>query len=233
MDDLAVIRASRMFAGVPTAELQPLLRAARRFDIRPGQPLWLQGDPVDGVYVIGEGHIKSYRVGVDGQQFALWLFGPGDTTGEPGLFLPAGFRGTSNEAVERTFGIVISGPAFLDFIDHHPLVNRRVLQRLSEMLRDSLTMPSEMAYLDIPGRVARKLLELAAIHGKPSSGATRIGIRISQGTLAEMVAASRENVNRSLAPLLSGGIVSHEGGYFTILDMERLRTHARVEPGLD
>jgi CRP-like cAMP-binding protein len=233
VDDLAVLRASHMFAGVPDAELQPLLRAARRFDVRPGQPLFLQGDPVDGVYVIAEGHIKSYRVGVDGQQFALWLFGPGDTTGEPGLFLPTGLRGTSNQAVERTYGIVIPGGAFLDFIDHHPVVNRRVFRRLSEMLRDSLTMPSEVAYLDIRGRVARKLLELAAIHGTPENGATRIGIRISQGTLAEMVAASRENVNRALAPLLSSGIVSHEGGCFTILDMARLRTHARAEPGLD
>ena len=94
-------------------------------------------------------------------------------------------------------------------------------------------MPSEVAYLDIPGRVARKLLELVAVHGTPANGGTRIEVRISQGTLAEMVAASRENVNRALAPLLSGGIVSHEGGRFTILDIARLRIHARAEQRLD
>lgn len=228
-----MLRASRIFADVPVEELQPLLRAARRFAAGPGQALWLQGDPVDGLYVIAEGHIKSYYVGVDGQQFALWLFGPGDTTGEPGIFLPTGFRGTSNEAVDRSYGIVIPGPALLDFIDHHPLVSRRLLRRLSEMVRDGLTMPSEVAYLDIPGRVARKLLELVAVHGTPANGGTRIEVRISQGTLAEMVAASRENVNRALAPLLSGGIVSHEGGRFTILDIARLRIHARAEQRLD
>jgi CRP/FNR family cyclic AMP-dependent transcriptional regulator len=219
-----------MFAGVPDAELEPLVRAGRRFEVRAGQPLWLQGDRAEELYVIGEGHLKSYRIGADGQQIVMWFFGPGETTGEPALFLPAATRGTSVEAAERTSGVAIPRAALLDFLDTHPVANRRLLQRLSEMLWDSHTMPSEVAFQNIPGRVARKLLDLAAVHGVDDNGSTRIGVRLSQGTLAAMVAASRENVNRALAPLLSSKIVSHDGGYFTILDVARLRQRAS---GLD
>jgi CRP-like cAMP-binding protein len=222
-----------MFAGVPDAELEPLIGAARRFEVRAGQPLWLQGDRAQAMYVIGEGHLKTYRIGIDGQQIVLRFFGPGDTTGEPALFLPAATRGTAAEAVEKTTGLAIPGPALLAFLDHHPLVNRRLLQRLSEMLWDSHTMPSEVTFHDVPDRVARKLLDLAAVHGVDANGATRIGIRLSQGTLAAMVAASRENVNRALAPLLSSQIVSHDRGYFTILDEAQLRQRARRTSAVD
>ena len=217
-----------MFSGLPDSELDPLVRVSRTFEARPGQSLWLQGDRADALYVIGQGHLKSYRVADDGQQIVMWLFGAGDTTGEPALFLPAGTRGTSMEAVEKTTGLAIPGPALLDFLDTHPAVNRRMLQKLSELLWDSPMMPSEAGLTDVAGRVAHKLLDLAAVHGVQVDGATRIGVRISQGTLAEMVAASRENVNRALAPLIDAGILNHVGGYFTILDLARLRRGVTV-----
>lgn len=227
MDHLSILRRSWLFNGVADVELERVTRVSRRFELRAGETLWLQGDHADALYVIGEGHLKSYRIGADGQQLVLWIFGPGETTGEPALFLPAGTRGTSSEAVEKTSGLAIPGPALLDFLDTHPLVNRRVLQRLSEMLWDSPTMPSEVALTDIASRVVHKLLDLAAVHGVETNGSIRIAVRLSQGTLAEMVAASRENVNRALAPLLSARIVSHEGGFFTVLDPSELRQRAR------
>ena len=215
-----------MFTGVADVELEQLTRVSRPFELRAGETLWLQGDPADALYVIGVGHLKIYRIGADGQQLVFWIFGPGETTGEPALFLPAGTRGTSSDAVEKTSGLAIPGPALLNFLDTHPLVNRRVLQRLSEMLWDSHGMPSEVALTEIAERVVNKLLDLAAVHGVETNGSIRIAVRLSQGTLAEMVAASRENVNRALAPLFSARIVSHDLGFFTILDPAGLRERA-------
>src|SRR5260370_22612420 len=69
---------------------------------------------------------------------------------------------------------------------------------------------AESAFLDIAGRVARKLLELAELHGEQTRDGIRIGMRSSQGTIAGMVAASRESVNRSLSRFASEGLIRRD-----------------------
>jgi CRP-like cAMP-binding protein len=82
---------------------------------------------------------------------------------------------------------------------------------------------AETASLDITGRVAKKLLELAASHGEKTNDGVRIGLRLTQRTLAGLVSASRENVNRSLSRFQKQGIITKDGGYITIVHRDRLR----------
>jgi CRP-like cAMP-binding protein len=76
----------------------------------------------------------------------------------------------------------------------------------------------------VPGRTARKLLELSDRHGIAVASGMRISIRVPQGELASMVGASRENVNRALSRLITLGAVSFDQGHITILDEARLRS---------
>jgi CRP-like cAMP-binding protein len=92
---------------------------------------------------------------------------------------------------------------------------------------------SEIAFLDVGGRVAHKLSDLATLSGQASADGP-ITIQVSQRALAAMVAASREKVNRALARLSDEGIIRKEVGSITILDPDRLRareTERRPDPG--
>src|SRR5437667_11144701 len=82
---------------------------------------------------------------------------------------------------------------------------------------------SEAAFLDVPVRVARKLLDLAAKHGQKTPDGIRIDMRLTQRTLAGMVAASRENVNRALSRLSARGDIVQRAGYITLVRPAELR----------
>jgi CRP/FNR family transcriptional regulator/CRP/FNR family cyclic AMP-dependent transcriptional regulator len=93
----------------------------------------------------------------------------------------------------------------------------------SRIIRSADQGLAEAAFLDIPGRVARKLLDLADSHGEDSPQGRRIKIRLPQRTLAGMVGASRENVNRALARLSDHGDIAVESGHIIVLRPAELR----------
>jgi len=99
----------------------------------------------------------------------------------------------------------------------------RVIQLLAGYVRATDETFSETAFLDIPGRVAKKLLELAESHGQQTPAGMRIRLRLTQRTLAAMVAASRENVNRALSRFEAQGAIRQDGGYITIIHPQQLR----------
>ena len=81
----------------------------------------------------------------------------------------------------------------------------------------------EIAFLDIPARVALKLVELAESKGRPTSGGIVLDMPLSQRTLAGMVGASRENVNRALSRFAELGYIRQSQGAIEVLDREQLR----------
>ena len=105
-----------------------------------------------------------------------------------------------------------------------PDLGLRLLASLVGYVRRKDEELADVVFLDLPGRVARKLLELADRHGEPAAGGVRIGVRVPQGELASMVGASRENVNRALAQFASLGAVTIDRGHITITDVDRLRS---------
>jgi CRP-like cAMP-binding protein len=172
--------------------------------------------------VISEGQLKSFRVSRDGGEFILELASSGDVTGEVGLFHPGGVRLVNVIAMEPTVCVTIERDPLLAFMTRHPPVMRRMLESLSEVAGRAGFSLTDLAFDDIRKRVARTLLDLAREHGEPHASAVRIRLKLSQATLASMVAASRENVNRALSLFQVRGHVSHQAGYFFVHDREAL-----------
>jgi CRP/FNR family transcriptional regulator, cyclic AMP receptor protein len=111
--------------------------------------------------------------------------------------------------------------------DDH-VVMGRLLARLAEMCRDRARLLSGMAFLDVTGRVAAKLMELAAVYGKADERGLRIDIKMSQRTLAGLVIASRQSVNRALATLITDGALIQESGTIVVREPELLRRRAEL-----
>ncbi len=114
------------------------------------------------------------------------------------------------------------GP-LLAFVDRHPAMSRHLMRALAGYVQQVDESLAEIAFLDIGGRVARKLLDLSESHGSKTPEGIRIEVRLSQPTLASMVSASRENVNRALHRFTAHGDIRQDRGVITILRPADLR----------
>jgi CRP/FNR family cyclic AMP-dependent transcriptional regulator len=167
--------------------------------------------------------VKISRVGRGGDEAVFAVLVPGDVFGELAMFDDRGERSADAQATEPTDCVTLERTALLDFLMTRPLLMLHLLSRLSGYVRRKDDTFAEVAFLDIPGRVAHKLLELAESNGQPAPDGIRIGVRLSQRTLAGMVAASRENVNRALSRLTAEGAIRQDNGWITVLRPDLLR----------
>lgn len=226
MDPVAVLASTSLFRQASTDDLATLAAAIKVRTYQKGSFIFHEGDPGNVLLVLVRGQVKLGRIGRRGDEVVFAMLGPGDTFGELALFEENAVRASDAQATVASECLVMSRATFHDFIDAHPKVLRRVIEVLTRYIRATDEAYTEMAFLDIPGRVAKKLLELAGSHGQQTPDGVRIGVRLTQRTLAGMVAASRENVNRALARFQALGVIRQDRGYITILRPQQLRTRA-------
>jgi CRP/FNR family transcriptional regulator/CRP/FNR family cyclic AMP-dependent transcriptional regulator len=176
------------------------------------------------MFVIERGLVRVTHTSRHGRELVLRLLGAGDTFGELGVLDAAGIRTASAIAVEPTSCVMLSKDDLHAALRSTPELGLRMLASLVGYVRRKDEELADFAFLDVTGRIARKLLELADRHGEAVAGGVRIGIRVPQAELAAMVGASRENVNRSLGQLVTLGALAMDGGHITILDPDRLKS---------
>jgi CRP-like cAMP-binding protein len=218
VDPADTLLRTAIFRDVGKRDVDDLLPHLRQRAFARGESLWGEGDPATALYIVVEGQLKSYRVSRDGVELILEIVSSGEITGEVGLFHPSGVRQVCVSAMEPTLCLTIARDPLLAFMTRHPLVMRRMLESLSQVAGRAAYSLTDVAFDDIRQRVARTLLDLAREQGEPTASGVRIRLKLSQATLAAMVAASRENVNRALALFLAQGVVSQRGGFFFVHD---------------
>jgi CRP/FNR family cyclic AMP-dependent transcriptional regulator len=230
VDPVLALGQSILFEGADRADLESLVPDLRRRAFRAGTHIFREGDVGRHLHVILSGEVKIVRSGPGGAEVVFAVLMPGDLFGELALLEDGALRTADAIAVEPTECLTLERRALIGFLESHPERMWHVIRFLGAYIRRKDESFAEVAFLDIHGRVARKLLDLAARHGEPAKGGTRIGLRVSQRTLAGMVAASRENVNRALSRFAAHGDISIEGGFITVLDADALRRRSLMEP---
>ena len=228
MDAAAILLRTQIFGDLTREDVEHLLPHLRHRSFGRGESVWVEGDPAEALFVVAEGQLKSYRVSRDGAEVILGFNSGIDVMGEVGLFHPSGRRQVSVSAMEPSRCLTVGRAPLLAFMAEHPLSMQRMLERLSSIAVRAAYSFSGVAFDDIRRRVAGALLTLAEEFGDETIDGVRIRLRLSQGTLAALVAASRENVNRALSSLVTSGVVSQRGGHFYVHDQAALR---RAAPG--
>jgi len=221
-DLVAALSRSQLFADLTSTELGSAGVSLRRVEYTRGAHIWLEGDAADRLYVVISGQVRLYRVGTEGEEVTVEVYTEGEHFGEFGLFAD-GVRMTQAQAMMATVCIELGKEPLLQLLERSPQSMRRMLRSLSMASRSLLEDFTDLAFRDIAARVARKLLDLAELHGESTPEGIRISVKMSQADLASTIAASRSNVNRALAVLIAEGVLEHLGGHFTIRDPERLR----------
>lgn len=210
----ALLGRSRLFDRVDGDDLVALAREARWRKYAGDSYLFREGDPADHLLVIASGEVKVSRATEAGSEVVFAILGAGSALGELGALEEGADRSADAKALTETECLVIYRPALVKFLTAHPAAMWGVLNVLTTYIRTKDEAFVDLAVRDIPGRVARKLLELA--------GAEK-SLAISQSTLAGMVGASRENVNRALSRFASLGYIDLDRGRITLLKPEELR----------
>jgi CRP/FNR family transcriptional regulator, cyclic AMP receptor protein len=223
MDPLEILARTTLFEGLHPADLDRLRPAirSRRFD--KGSYLFREGDSGSHLYVIERGKVRIGRVEVSGGEVVFAVAGAGDVLGELSLFEKNGVRTADAQALEPTVCVMIARDPLLEFLSTQPSVLLQIISSLCGYIKRKDAVMGEIAFLDIPARVALKLLELAESKGRPTSGGIVIDAPLSQRTLAGMVGASRESVNRALSRFVELGYIRQSQGAIEVLDREQLR----------
>ena len=194
--------------------------------IKKGNTLFQEGDAGDRLYVVTEGKIKLSHASGDGRESVLMVLGPGDMFGELSLFDP-GPRTATAVAVTDSKVLGLGNTDLNPWLAGRPEVAQKLLQALAHRLRRTNEAMSDLVFADVPGRVAKALLELGEKFGSKTEVGVYVNHDLTQEELAQLVGASRETVNKALADFVSRGWLKLETRSVELLDLERLSKRAR------
>jgi CRP/FNR family transcriptional regulator/CRP/FNR family cyclic AMP-dependent transcriptional regulator len=203
-----------------------LAQQARRRVFRRGETVFRHGDVGNALYFLERGRVKVVVTSEQGEEVLLAVLGPGEVFGELSVF-DGQPRSATIAALEDTATLMLERGAFQEFVRREPDVALHLLAVLSQRLRTGDTMIEDCAFLDVPGRLAKKLLDLAEQHGQRTPDGVEIQLRLTQRELAGMVAASRESVNKHLAYFRQKGLVKLQHGYLVVRKPDDLARRAR------
>lgn len=215
-----------LFEGLDSNELQALRSMMSLTSLRRGEKLFDEGERGERFYIITEGKVKVGHASADGRENLLSILGPGEIIGELTLFDP-GPRSTTATAVSPTQLLVLEHSDLMTFIDSHPAMAKHMLRALAQRLRRTNETLADLVFSDVPGRVAKALLDLAERFGSRTDDGIHVPHDLTQEELAQLVGASRETVNKSLAEFVARGWIRLEGRAVTLLDLDRLTRRAR------
>ncbi len=224
MDD--VLRSAILFRELDDEAAAALRSSMSEAKVARGDVIFREGDAGDRMYVITDGKVKLGRTAPDGRENLLAILGPGQMFGELSLFDP-GPRSATATAVTDTMLLGLGHADLLAWLTGRPEVARALLLQLASRLRRSNDTLADLVFSDVPGRVAKALLDLSAKFGEPATEGVRVPHDLTQEELAQLVGASRETVNKALADFVQRGWILLEQRSVTLLDVERLRRRAR------
>lgn len=222
MDRKQLIAAVPLFASLSESDREALSGSFVRQAYDRGDTVFRQGDPGRHLYLVESGRIKITTLAPDGREAFVAIMGPGQVFGELSLFIEQQ-RTADARTMEPTVLQALAHDDFRPYVNSHPEVAWELLRVLVLMVRRQDQAIQDMVFLDVGGRVARRLLDLATQHGEKAEPGTRVSVPITQEELAQMVGASRESVNKAVGSFMDRGWVALEGRNYVILDEESLR----------
>jgi CRP/FNR family cyclic AMP-dependent transcriptional regulator len=220
----AALLSSPLFSAMKPDELDEILKFASERRVRRGQTVFQRGDNASSMMVVLRGRIRISTVSADGKEVTLNVINPGEITGEMAL-LDGEPRSADGTAVEDTLLLVVERRHFLPFVRQNEDLFLRLLAVLCTRIRRTSMTLEEIALFDLPARLARVLLKLGEDYGRPTPLGTRVEMKLSQRDLSNLVASSRESVNKQLRAWRETGVVDSEDGLLVLrrpADLKRL-----------
>ncbi len=213
-----------LFDGLTPAQYDELAMIATDQTVRKGQPIFTEGDPGNGFYVVASGLVKIYKLSLDGKEQILHLFGPGDPFAEAAVFTGSSFPAHAM-ALEESRIFFFPRQAFIELIRANPDLAMNMLAALSMHLKKFAHLIENLSLKEVPGRLAAHLLFLSEQQGDSDT----VALPVSKTQLASLLGTIPETLSRMLAKLAKQGYLTINGPQITILQRDRLEDLAAGE----
>ena len=185
-----------------------------------GDVLFQEGDPPDAIYLVLRGRLAiAIANPIDRRESVVALMENGDLFGEMGM-LDGGPRSAMARALEPTAVLSIPYDSVMKMFDENPKLLWNVTRLLAQRIRTTDEALADSVFLDVTGRTAKRLLELA-------DGSDEFTLPVTQEELAGMVGASRERVNKAIASFIRLGWLEQHDRSYRITQRDRLELRAR------
>ena len=221
------LRKVAIFSQIDASKLEPLATKLRRRTFQRGEVIFHQGDPGDRLHFVAEGMVKISIISQDGRENDIALLSAGDCFGEMSI-LNGGMRSATAVAAEPTETMTLAGEEFVAFLYEHSEVALQIIALLVRRLRAMDEMIGDMVFLDVPTRVAKKLVELAHTYQDNRDPLGQLTIPLGQEDLSRQVGSSRETVSRALTTYRRMGLLTTSHRRITITNMKGLEQATNV-----
>ena len=211
-----------LFSGLDRPELQRFAELTREKSYPRGSVILFEDDPGDSLFVVRQGRVKVVLIGEDGREVILGVLGVGEHFGELAL-IDDRPRSAHVIAMEDSDLLVLRREDFRARVESSPSVAGSLLTELSRRLRRADDKIGGLVLLDVPGRIARLLLDLAEESGGPA-----IEKALTHQTIAQMIGASRETVSRAMKEFQDSGWIAVERRRISVADRAALERRAQV-----
>ncbi len=209
-------------AALAPADREELAANVARRRFRRGDVIFQKEDPSQALFIVEKGSVRIYVPSAQGADLTLAVLGPGDFFGDLSL-LDGKPRSAGAAALADASVLALERSDFLKLVRSRPEAAMAVLAVVVQRLRDTDEMASDLAFLDVGGRLAKKLLELAAVNGVQREDGIFVDLALTQEELANMIGVTRESVNRNLSVFRRLGLIKSEGRRFVLRDPAALR----------
>lgn len=214
MNPRRLLAKTALFNALDEATLDEVLEEHKIINIKRGKDLFLENEEANTLYVVATGRIAIVKSFVDRKDSMVALIEPGDLFGEMGLF-ERQVRSATARAVEQTQLIEVPYPPIRRALDARPSLLWSLVSLLAQRLRSTDDALADAMFLDVTGRTAKRILEIAG-------GLDEFVTPLTQEELAGLVGASRERVNKTLASFVRSGLLEISDRKYSILDRAQL-----------
>jgi CRP/FNR family cyclic AMP-dependent transcriptional regulator len=217
--DAAVLAEVDLFGSLPADAVERIAAAAQQRTLRRGDVLFREGDPGNDLYVVESGRIAIANKSFDGRESVVALMEAGDVFGEMSLFDGQG-RSAEARALEASRVNAVPFEPLRELFREQPDLLWSVVSLLARRIRNMDVALADSVFLDVTGRTAKRLLELAG-------EADEFQLPITQEELAGLVGASRERVNKAISSFVRLGWIEQRERKYKITNRVQLERRAR------
>ncbi len=205
-----------LFKGLPAAQIEELSGIAETRTYKRGELIFSEGDFADGLYILFVGHVKIFKLSMEGKEQILHLIGPGEPFGEVAVFLGTTFPAYA-EALEESKAVIFPRTAFVNLITKDPYLAMNMLAILSKRLRSFTLLIEDLSLKEVPQRFASYLL-----YGSEDRDRDYVQLTITKGQLASLLGTIPETLSRILGKMVTEGVIEVQGRKITLLDRDAL-----------
>jgi CRP-like cAMP-binding protein len=210
-----------LFAGLEPAQLDEIAAATRIQKLAKRDELFHKGDEGSQVYVVVSGRLKALATSLEGDDVVFNILGPGEVFGEIAL-LGETPRTATVAAIEPCELLVIDRRDFLALLRRHPEAAIGLLRVLALRLKRVSELVEDTLFLNLPIRLAKKLLALDRIYGRDTEDGRRVDLKLSQEEWGDLVGTTRESINKQLRAWAEQGLITVDQGYIVIQRSDEL-----------